>query len=329
MRSHHRCRLTTLLLLMTLFTAPWTGPALAGPGPLKIAMILWRGETEAEKGFKDSLKELGHPAEYVVMNAGQDRGELGRLLREELKPRLKTFDYVYVFGTTATLATKTIVDDKVPVIFNIVADPVGAGIVRSAQASGENIAGVSNEIPLALQLKAALTVMPIKRLGLFFNPREKNSMLIRDKIREVARPLGIEVIDLRSPPALDMLQENLQKLRDGSVSVDAVYLPADSFIVSNAKLVSAELRIAKVKSIAALESYVDHGALMGLVPEYRELGRAAAAIVHRHLRGQALQEVPVQADPDPLLKINQTTARALNVAIPETLRKRAILVDGP
>jgi ABC-type uncharacterized transport system substrate-binding protein len=294
---------------------------------LRIAMILWRGETDAEKGFKDGLKDLGYSAQYVVMNAGQDRAELGRLLREDLKSKLETFDYIYVFGTTATLATKSIVQDKVPVIFNIVADPVGAGIVKSADVSGGNIAGVSNEIPLALQLQTALQIVPMKRLGVFFNPREKNSMLIRDKIIEIAGPLKIEIVDLRSPPAQDMLQENLQKLRDRSIAVDAVYLPADSFIVSNAKLVGAELRAAKVKSIAAIETYVDHGALMGVVPEYADLGKLAAGIVHRHQGGQRLHDMAVLGDRDPVLKINGATSRALSVAIPDVIRKRAVIVE--
>jgi ABC-type uncharacterized transport system substrate-binding protein len=314
-------------LLLSLLVAVCSPARPADAEALKIAMVLWRGETEAEKGFRDGLRELGHTAQFVVMNARQDRAELGRVLREELKPRLETFDYVYVFGTTATLATKNIVQDRVPVIFNIVADPVGAGIVRSLEASGGNIAGVTNEIPLTLQLQTALAVVPIKRLGLFFNPREKNSMLIRDKIAEVARPLGIEVVDLRSPPAQDMLQENIQKLRDRAIAVDAVYLPADSFMVSNAKLLGTELRAAKIKSIAALESYVDRGALIGVVPEYRQLGRAAAAIVHRHQGGQRLQDIPVQADREPVVKINATTSRALGVDIPNALRKRAILVE--
>jgi ABC-type uncharacterized transport system substrate-binding protein len=273
------------------------------------------------------VKERGYTAQYVVMNANQDRGELGRLLREELRPRLESFDYVYVFGTTATLATKTIVQDKVPVVFNIVADPVGAGIVRSLEVSGANIAGVTNEISLALQLRTAAQIVPLKRLGLFFNPREKNSMLIRDKILEIAGPLGIEVIDLKSPPALDMLQTNLARLRDGSIAVDAVYLPADSFMVSNAKLIGRELRAARIKSIAALETYVGQGALLGVVPDYAELGRAAAAIVHRHQAGERLQTMSVEADKTPVLTINGTTSRALNVAIPDPIRKRAIFVD--
>lgn len=314
-------------LALSMLVALSTLPRPADARDLKIAMVLWRGETDAEKGFREGLKGLGYTVQYTVMNAGQDRAELGRMLRENLKPRLSTFDYVYVFGTTATLATKTIVQDAVPVIFNAVADPVGAGIVQSAEASGGNIAGVTNEIPLAMQLRTALTVVPVRRLGLFFNPREKNSMLIRDKIAEVAKSLGIEIVDLRSPPAQDMLQENLQRLRDGAVAVDAVYLPADSFLVSKAALLGTELRAAKVRSIAALEAYVDAGALMGLVPEYRELGRAAASIVHRHLSGQRLDAMPVLADRDPLIKINATTSRALGVVIPDAVRKRAILVE--
>jgi putative tryptophan/tyrosine transport system substrate-binding protein len=265
--------------------------------------------------------------QYTVMNAGQDRAELGRLLREDLKPKLDGVDYVYVYGTTVTLAAKSIVQDKTPMIFNIVADPVGAGVVRSMESSGGNIAGVSNEVPLALQIKTALTVAPFKRLGFMFNPREKNSMLIREKLTEVARPLGIEVIDIRSAPALEMLQENLQKLRDKTIAVDAVYLPADSFHISNAKMIGAELRAARIKSIAALESYIEHGALMGVVPSYYQLGKAAATVIHRHQGGQKLPDMPVEADRDPVMKINGATSRALNVVIPDAIRKQAVIVE--
>lgn len=317
-----------LVGLLVSMLLPAGGDAVLAAGKnLKIAMVLWRGETAAEKGFQQGLKDLGYSVQYTVMNAGQDRAELGRLLREDLKPRLDGVDYVYVYGTTVTLAAKSIVQDKTPMIFTIVADPVGAGVVRSMESSGGNITGVTNEVPLALQIKTALTVFPFKRLGFLFNPREKNSMLIRERLVEVVRPLGIEVVDLRSAPALDMLQENLQKLRDKTIAVDAVYLPADSFLVSNAKQIGAELKAARVKSIAAVESYIDHGALMGVVPDYQQLGKAAAMIVHRHQGGQRLEDMPVQADRDPDLKINGATARLLGITIPESVRKRAIVVE--
>jgi ABC-type uncharacterized transport system substrate-binding protein len=85
-------------IFLAVFCVP--NALLAGTKTLNIAMILWRGETEAEKGFQQGLKEFGYSVQYTVMNAGQDRTELGRLLREELNPKLNNFDYIYVFGTT-------------------------------------------------------------------------------------------------------------------------------------------------------------------------------------------------------------------------------------
>jgi len=316
-----------LAALSLTLLATWSGTAAGAGQSLRVAMILWRGPTEAEKGFKDGLKELGYSVEYTELNANQDRGELGRLLRETIRPRLDALDYLYTYGTTVTLAAKSVVQDKVPVIFNIVNDPVGAGIVESLERSGANIAGVSNEVPLPFQLKTALALFPIKRLGLLFNPREKNSMLVRDKILAVAPSLGIEVVDLRSPPALDALQENLRKLRDRSIAVDAVYLPPDSFLVSNAKEIGSALRDAQVKGIASLEPFIDQGALLGVVPDYYQLGKAAAAVVHRHQEGQRLQDMPVQIDKEPGLKINATTGRLLKVTVPDAMKKRATFVE--
>jgi putative ABC transport system substrate-binding protein len=195
------------------------------------------------------------------------------------------------------------------------------------ESSGANIAGTSNEVSLELQIKTALTLVPFKRLGLLFNPREKNSMVIREKLVEVARPLGIEVIDVRSAPVQDMLKENLQKLRDKTIAVDAVYLPADSFHIVNAKLIGAELKAARIKSFGSNETYVEQGSLAGVVPSYTKLGKAAAMIVHRHQGGRKLQDMPVETDRDPLLMINGATSRALGVTIPDAIRKRAVIVE--
>jgi len=294
---------------------------------LKIAMILWRGETDGEKGFKDGLEVLGYAVDYTTMNAGQDRKELGRILREELEPKINDFDYIYTFGTTASQMTRDFVKDRVPQIFNIVADPVGAGIVRSMEASGGNISGTSNGIPMPLQIETALKIIQFKRLGLLFNPREKNSMVERQKLYDIAAKFHFEVVDLRSPPAQDVLEQNLRELIDKSVVVDAVYLATDSFIVSNAKLVGSKLIEAKIKSFCSIQSYVDNGALMGVVSDYYQLGKASASIVDRHKKGEKLHNISIEITRDPTLVINKTTANLLNITIPEAVLKKVILVE--
>ena len=316
------------LLLCGLVTLQhFCAPASVGAKDLKVAMVVWRGETEAEKGFRAGLKALGYAVQYTVINAGQDRSELGRLLRDELKSNLDKFDYVYTFGTTVSKSAKSIVMNKTPQIYNIVTDPVGAGIVKSTEASGENVTGVTLAIPLSMQIQTALKVIAFRRLGFMFNPREKNSMLVRDKLNSVAKQSQFEIVDLRSPPAQEMLQENLEKLKSKAIKVDAVYLPSDSFLASKAKFIGETLVAAKITSIASLETYIEKGALMGVVPDYFELGQIAAAIVHRKERGEQFSLIPMQATKHPQLMINRTTANTLNVKMPEEMLKKAVVVD--
>ena len=299
---------------------------LASDRHLNIAVILWRGETRAEQGFKDGLKELGYTVKYSIFDAGQDTKKLGQIL-SELKPKFNEFDYIYTFGTTVSRRTRVILKDQVPQVFNVVTDPVGAGIVQSLKSSGGNISGMSGAIPISIQIKRALDVTEFEKLGLFFNPREKNSMIIREELYEVARQLDIEVADLRSPPAQEMLQENLRKLIDQSLHVDVVYLPSDSFLASNAELIGSCLRTAKVKSIAATKRFVENGALMGVVTDYYSLGKTVASIVDRHQKGEKLQNIPIERVEKPYLIINKTTSDILNIRIPEAVMKNAIIVE--
>jgi len=313
------------LVLITLLTFTNT-PSAAGK-TLKIAMLLWRGETKAEQGFKDGLKDLGYSVEYTMMNARQDRKELRRILNNEIAPKLNDLDYIYTFGTTVSNMTKIFIHDRVPQLFNIVFAPLEAGIVRSMEKTGGNISGATNVVPVSVRIEAALRIMQFKRLGLLFNPREENTMIQRQEVYDVSKKFGFEVVDLRSPPALDMLVQNLKKLIDKTVVVDAVYLPNDSFLISQAKLIGTQLRLARVKSIGSIRDFIDNGVLIGHVVDYYKLGRAVATIADRHQKGESLGEIPVYRVLEPTLMINKTTSAILNFSIPEAAKEKAIIVD--
>ncbi|HHQ4654457.1 TPA: hypothetical protein ACSPZZ_003721 [Aeromonas hydrophila] len=108
---------------------------------LTIAMVLWRGETDAERGFRDELNRLGHHPTFVTFNANQDRTVLATLLRQQLLPSLADYDYIYCFGTTATAMVKSLVGNRKPLIFSIVSDPVGAGFLSDDKTENQMVAG--------------------------------------------------------------------------------------------------------------------------------------------------------------------------------------------
>jgi putative ABC transport system substrate-binding protein len=310
------------VILLVCSTTLW-----AASKPLQIAMVQWRGETEACRGFKEGLQALGYTVDYTTLNAGQDRGELGRLLRQELEPVLPQFDYVYTFGTTVSIATRDIVHGRVPQLFGVVTDPLGAGLVQSLEAPAGNINGSTNAVPLSRLLEVASKIMPVKRLGLLFNPREKNSMLMRQDLSELAAQWQFDIIDLRAPPVEDMLAQHLHHLADKTIAVDAVFLSSDSYMLTQSQFIGDSLKNARIKSIAPIKNFVDHGALVGIVADYYNLGKAMARMVDQHQQGTPLAQMPVQRDPEPLIVINTTTAALLQVTIPEEILRKATLIE--
>jgi putative ABC transport system substrate-binding protein len=317
------CRLfLSFFLILVLFSSPAT----AAGQQLRIGMLLWRGETRAEAGFKDGLKALGYSVDYAIFNSEQSEKNLGTLLHS-INKNIDAFDYIYTFGTTVSRRAKIVIAGKIPQLFNIVTDPIRAGIVESLASPGGNISGASDAIGIAEQLNNTMQLLSFKRLGFFFNPREKNSMIIRDELHRFGDANGIEIIDFRSPPVQDALPRNLQMLIDNPDSVDAVYLSADSYLVSEAKNIGSQLRKAKLKSIGSVGSYIEHGVLMGVVGDYYQLGRSVANIVDRHQKGENLGKIPVQPIQNVMLMINRTTAGLLGVKIDTSVYAKAVVVD--
>lgn len=321
-KDHFPWILLCLFVQLILHSVP-----IAGATDLNIAMVLWRGETKAESGFKETLDSLGYSVVYTIYDADQQRPDLARKLRHEFVPRIKQFDYVYSFGTTASQVAKGIVNDRIPHIFNIVTDPKASGIVDNLEFTGGNVCGVSHRVPLELQIKLAFQIKKFKKIGFFYNPREKNSEITSKRLGELGKKYGFEVIRFRSAPNTDLLMNHLKKLVETPSLVDSVYLPLDSHIVSNAAVIGETLKRAKIMSIGAQKEYIDHGALVGIVPDYYKLGEVAAQILDRHYRGEKLENIPVYTVEKSILIINETTREGLNISIPETLLKKAMRIQ--
>src|SRR6185436_11181522 len=121
--------LTVLLLLCAFSTA-----APAADSRYSVLLLLYRGMTEAEKGFMEYLRPRV-PVDFVIRDAGADRVRIAEFVEEakRMRPNL-----IYTFGTTVTLDTVGAIGKidparhitDMPVVFNIVADPVGAGLAR-------------------------------------------------------------------------------------------------------------------------------------------------------------------------------------------------------
>jgi len=171
-------------------------PLFAGE-QLNIAMVLWRGETEAEQGFIDGLRLHGYQPQINIYNAERDRVKLLRHLKNRVKPRIYDYHYIYTFGTTVSSLTKQILKGRRPQIFNVVSDPQRANLLNK-----KNIAGVSNKVDMLQLFGQALQLYPSPRIGVLYNPQERNSL---SQVKEAKIVADIVVIvDSRFNPIFKM-----------------------------------------------------------------------------------------------------------------------------
>ena len=272
---------------------------------LTIAMVLWRGETEAERAFRAELNRLGHLPTFVTFNANQGRTVLATLLRQQLLPALDNYDYIYSFGTTATIMVKSLIGNRKPLIFSIVADPFGAGFLSKEKAENRMVAGTSNMVPMELQLANARRYLPAsKGLLLPFNPREQNTLLTADLLLREARRYQWELTTWRIAPDKRRLASELKRLQHAAKE-SIVFLAADSYLLSIAPELLAALNEAGIPTICSAELYVEHGCTVGTISSYRALGQMAANIIHRNLQGTPLQDIPLQTDLAPQLVLGK------------------------
>lgn len=317
-------------------------PANAAPGPTPrhqylVAMVLWRGVTDAERGFMDYLREHGVPVRFVQFNCNNDKKRLPGYIAKvkALHPAL-----VYTFGTTVTSAVagrEGAVDPKrnitrTPIVFNIVADPVGAGITRSMRSTGRNVTGVTHTVPLKSQLETIMQLKAVHRLGVIYDPQEKNSVLAVQHLAGLQKTFGYRV--LRAPVHTSRGRSAAQSIGAAVQGLakqkpDLIYLPSDSYLIAHANIVTGDINRLGIPSFSATEGPVrNSGALMGLVTRYYNAGKFAGfkawEILVKHRRPR---DIPVQGLKRFTVVVNMDTARQLNFYPPVTLLSLAEVVE--
>jgi putative tryptophan/tyrosine transport system substrate-binding protein len=275
----------------------------------QIAMITWRGETIAEKGFIDELNKSAHDMAVTKYHAGQDNFQLQRIITQI---QATPVDIIYVFGTTATKAVLLRIKHT-PVVFNIVSRPVGSGIIASWECSKNNATGASNKVSTKNQLKTLKKVIDYKTLGIIYNPREHNSTLQRNTVKQLENRFHFSLKEYKISNEQDILKI-LPQMKN---KVDAVFLPADSMIKSLGIKIMEKVNQYKIPSLSSVGSMVpEDGVLIGFVPKYYELGRIAAQKAIRILDGENPWDIPSSVLDYSNISVNMKTARQIQIQIP-------------
>ena len=262
----------------------------------------------------------GRNIEIVIRSAAADVASMQRFAKElvALQPDL--------ILTQSTPAAAAILEQTptIPVVFVLVADPVGSGFVASLPRPGGNATGFT---PIVSSLggkwvELLKEIAPhVARVTLLFNP--PTATFVRDYVssfRAAAASVGVEAI---VAPVNDMSELQSHFATHARGPNNGLVVIPDAFTQRHlAEIVELSARY-RVPAIDWSRSFTEIGGLISYGPYLIEEYRRAALYVDRILKGEKPNDLPVQAPVKFELVINLKTAKAFGLTIPQSILLRA------
>jgi putative ABC transport system substrate-binding protein len=234
--------------------------------------------------------------------------------------RLKT-DLIVTYSTPAAVAAKQTASDM-PMVFTLVGDPVGSGLVDSLARPRGYVTGLSNQSAdlVTKRLELLREIVPgLRRLAIVANTGSPNAVLEIGEAQAAGRSLGLEVTRFEILRAEDIAQA-FEALKG---HVEALYVTPDPLVNSNRIRINTLALSERLPTMHGFREFVTAGGLMSYGPNFPDLFRRAADYVDKILRGTKPADIPVEQPIKFDLVINLITARALGLEVPPMLLARA------
>jgi len=244
-------------------------------------------------------------------NADLYRRQAGELVA--LEP-----DVIVTNGTT-TVGPVLQTTSKVPVVFVDVIDPVGGGFVESLARPGRNATGFAfAEYAVAGKWVQLLKeIAPdVKRVAVIRNPSVASGSGQFGAIQAVAPFLKMEASPIDAREAGE-IERGIMALAPYS-NVGLIVTANGTTLVHRDLIISLAARL-KLPAVYWQRVFVTGGGLISYGFDAHDQYRRAASYVDRILKGEKPADLPVQAPTKFEIVVNLNTAKALGLAIPETL----------
>jgi len=319
------------------FIAVVTGSLLAAPlateaqeAP-KVARIGYLAANRAaglhlQEAFLQGLRDLGYvEGRNLVIEFRDAGGNLDRLPALAAELVALKVDVIVAPSTVAApiakQATKTL-----PIVFALVADPVGSGLVTSLARPGGNVTGLSvlaTEI-VGKRLELLKQAVPgVSRVAVLWQPGSADERAQRDQLKEAevaARALGmrLQFVEARGPGDFDRAFSEMVRARAAAL----ILLGHVGFFSERRHLVDLTAKN-RLPAVYAAREFVDAGGLMSYAVNFQDVFRRCAVYVDKILKGAKPGDLPVEEPTKFELVINLKAAKALGLTMPPSLLQRA------
>jgi putative ABC transport system substrate-binding protein len=236
----------------------------------------------------------------------------------ELKPNL-----IVVHSTPAVKALRQLTT-SIPMVFVLIADPIGSGFVQNLSHPGGNITGFMNvDAPMTTKwLELIVEIAPkTRQVALIYNPntasfykeflRSFDAAAPKFNVRGISKPVT-------DAAAIERAMRELGQLPD-----IAIFVLPDVFVQVHRVLIITLAEQYRVPAIYPYRFFPTSGGLLSYGIDTVIVFRQAAGYADKILRGTAPNDLPVQAPLAFKLIVNLKAANAIGLKIPDSFLLRA------
>jgi len=276
---------------------------------------------EAEKGIMQGLRDAGlvEGRDFVITirNAQGDMPTLNALVDAALTSRAD----LLMTLSTPTLQVAIRKAPQLPIVFTYIADPIAAGAGRSLTDHLPNVTGV----PTGSATEEVLTILReclpnARRIGTIVVPSEVNTVYNKDQLEQAARTLGIELVSVPASTSSELPDAALALC---NMKIDAVCQVAGNLTATGFTSIAQAARRAGLPSFGFMSSQAERGAALVVARDYFDGGKEAAQLAVRVMQGENPSSIPLQPLSKNRIIVNLAAARAVHLAIPESVFKKA------
>jgi putative ABC transport system substrate-binding protein len=295
----------------------------------RIGVLMGIGESDPEAGprveaLEQGFQEVGWVRgrnlglDYRWTAGDPDRARLFAKQIVELNPNL-----IVVHSTPAVKALRELTT-TIPMVFVLIADPIGSGFVQTLAHPGGNITGFMNaDAPMTSKwLELIVEIAPkTRQVALIYDP--DTASFYQDFLRtfDAAAPkFNVRGI---ATPVTDAAGIERAFTEFGQLPDTALFVLPDVFVQVHRALIIALAEQYRVPAIYPYRFFPTSGGLLSYGIDTVIVFRQAAGYADKILKGMAPNDLPVQAPLTFKLTVNLKAAHAIGLTIPESFLLRA------
>jgi len=293
----------------------------------RVGVLMSQGENDPEGRarldvFVQALRQLGWTdGRNVRVDTRWAAGDTAQVRRHVAELVSLTPDVILATGTPV-LTPLLKATRSVPIVFVVVIDPVGSGLVKSLAQPGGNATGfVMFEYSLAAKrLELLKEISPgVARVAVLRDPSISGGIGQFAAIQTVGS-VGMELnaIDLQDA---EQIERDIASFAHGRN--DGLIVTASQYGANHPEVIIASAARHRLCAVYPLRYFVDAGGLISYGPNLLDQYRSGASYVDRILRGENPTFLPVQAPTKYELVVNLKSAKKIGIALPPTLLARA------